>query len=392
MDLWLDTVSYAKSGSHNTERNYRRNFQKFLKFIGKTSEDILRDYEKTSDREFKRKYAQFLRAWIGNLNRKGHTNGSIKVMVSAFQSFCKYSDLPLGYVPTPKDFVVYENRDITKEEIKHLLAISRPRDRAFFSVMVQSGLRPYTICLLQLKHLHPDLYNGTVPCKIEVPREIAKGKYQGYFTFIGVEAVKHLKAYLKSRANLTPESFLFVRHGSEQQATPKSFTHKFERNIRKLLAKGIVHFNQKQKGKPGELRLYNLRKFFKKFANQAGSEFVRFWMGHKGKGVTDHYISRDSEFHRKLYGEKAMPFLRLEIATPTETEQTVIELRQRVKEVENFYKREMEKGIGSLQKQIEELRKVMEEEQKPRLPQPPKVVTKEIKEIFKDAGRKTRAR
>ena len=330
-DLWLDTLAYSRSGSLNTQRNYRRNFHIFLDFIGKTADQILGDYEESSEKKFKRKYALLLKAWIVSLRRKDYTNGSIRTMVGVVQSFFKYNDLPLGYVPTAQNSSEFHNRDIEKSEISHLLAISRARDRAFFVVMAQSGLRPHELCKLQLRHLQPDLYNGTVPCKIEIPREIAKGKYHGYFTFIGAEAIKLLKDYLKSRANLTPESYLFTKHGTEQPATPKAFTHKFERNIRKLKEKGLVDFKQKQKGKPAELRLYALRKFFRKFASHAGTDFVNFWLGHT-LGVDIHYFSQDREFHRQVYKEKAMPFLRIERQIPTETEQTIKELRRQLKE------------------------------------------------------------
>lgn len=326
-DLWLDTLAYSRSGSLNTQRNYRCSFRKFLAFIGMTAEQILADYNEIREsREFKRKYARLVRAWIGSLNKEGLTKGSIRSMVGVVQSFFKYSDLPLGYVPTAQASSEYHNRDIEKREIAHLLAISRARDRAFFAVMSQSGLRPHELCKLQLKHLQPDLFNGTIPCILEIPKEIAKGKYHGYFTFVGVEAVKYLKDYFKSRAKLTPESPLFTKHGSEEPATPKSFTHKFERNIRKLKAKGLVNFNQKQKGKPSELRLYGLRKFFRKYASQAGADFVNFWMGHT-LGVDVHYFSTDVEFHRQLYKEKAMPFLKIERELSPETEQTIKELQ-----------------------------------------------------------------
>ena len=60
---------------------------------------------------------------------------------------------------------------------------------------------------------------------------------------------------------------------------------------------------------------------------------MQFWMGHIVKeGVDEHYRPTDVEFHRKLYAEKAMPFLRLETATPTETEKTIEELRAQLKE------------------------------------------------------------
>ena len=359
IDLWLDTVAYSKSGSPNTQRNYRRNFQKFLAFIGKTAEQLFEDYGEMKDaREFKRKYARLVKAWIGSLNRDGLTKGSIRTMVGVVQSFFKYNDLPLGFVPTAQASSEYHNRDIEKSEIAHLLAISRARDRAFFAVMAQSGLRPHELCKLQLKHLHPDLYHGTIPCKLEIPKEIAKGKYHGYFTFIGQEAVKYLKGYLKSRANLTPESFLFTKHGSEEPATPKSFGHKFERNIRKLKAKGLLDFNQKQKGKPSELRLYGLRKFFRKFASQAGTDFVNFWMGHT-LGVDAHYLSHDPEFHRQQYKEKALPFLRIEKETPTETEQTINELRREL-EQERSQREIKDKEIAQLRDSLAVLTPLLE--------------------------------
>ena len=56
-------------------------------------------------------------------------------------------------------------------------------------------------------------------------------------------------------------------------------------------------------------------------------------MGHTVKeGVDEHYRPTDVEFHRKLYAAKAMPFLRLETATPTETEKTIEELREQMRD------------------------------------------------------------
>ncbi len=49
-------------------------------------------------------------------------------------------------------------------------------------------------------------------------------------------------------------------------------------------------------------------------------------------GQEEHYRPRDVEFHRELYAEKAMPFLRLETATPTETEKTIEELKKQLAE------------------------------------------------------------
>jgi len=76
-------------------------------------------------------------------------------------------------------------------------------------------------------------------------------------------------------------------------------------------------------------------------------------MGHiVNAGQDEHYRPTDVEFHRKLYAEKAMPFLRLETATPTETEKSMEELRKRLKE--------RDKEINSLKETIAKLQPLVE--------------------------------
>ena len=69
-------------------------------------------------------------------------------------------------------------------------------------------------------------------------------------------------------------------------------------------------------------------------------EFVQFWMGHTvNAGQDDHYRPRDVEFHRELYAEKAMPHLRLETATPTETDKAITTLEEENRELKNQIER-----------------------------------------------------
>lgn len=223
------------------------------------------------------------------------------------------------------------------------------RDRAFFCVMVQSGLRPSTIANLRIGDVEGILEENTpVPCKIAVRQENTKGKFQGYFSFIGKEAVSNLKDYLKTRKKiLTAEDYVFTMFGESHEETPVSpavLTHIFRRIIERLKSHDVFDFKVKRKEmavetsdhRPlrshisrSEVRLYSLRKFFRKYAAQAGPDYVNFWMGHTSSlGVDLHYFSRDAELHRKQYAEKAMPFLRLETATPSESEKQIEELRK----------------------------------------------------------------
>ena len=50
------------------------------------------------------------------------------------------------------------------------------------------------------------------------------------------------------------------------------------------------------------------------------------------RGSAANYNPQDPEFCRKLYKEKAMPSLRLESTTPTETEKTIAELKKQLEE------------------------------------------------------------
>jgi len=343
VDAWVNNVAYSHSKSKSTEEFYRYALKLFCEFLGLTPEQIIQEYDNSDEKTFKRKYAGYLRAFITNLSNEDLTVSTITSKVCAIRSFFKYNDLPLGYVPLARRRVVFHNRDISREEIEAVLEVSDPRDRALFCMMAQSGLRPDTLCKLRLKHIEPDFSKGVIPCKIDIPEEITKGDYHSYFSFMGQESVNYLRAYLQTRLGINQESFLFTNHGTENPANTKSLSKIFARHIRTLRKKGVMDY-EVRKDKPSELRFYNLRKYFKKYAGQMGSEESEFLMGHT-QGVKDHYLPKDPEHYRKLYAEKAMPFLRFKTPTPTETDKIIQgqakkieELEERVKAFETFMK------------------------------------------------------
>lgn len=359
VDEWIGLVGYSHSNSAATADHYRRNFNDFLKYAQIKAEDITAEYEQcTDERLARRKYTQLIKSWIVNLHGTGLTDGSIKVRVGAIQSFFRYNDLPLGKIPTAMNLVTFHNRDIEAKEVLDIMAISSNRDKAFYAFMCHSGLRPHEIINLKLRNLQPDFDAGTIPCKVEVEQEFTKGKYKAYFTFIGKEALDLLKDYFKEREVMTADSYLFTMQGSQIQLDDNSVSGNFRRHAKHLKAKGIMKYSQKQAGRPAEIRLYNLRKFFRKNAAQAGMDYVNFWMGHT-LGVDGHYITNDVEHHRKVYAEKAMPFLQLGHATPTEMDKTLEKQAQEIKELREtlalIQKRfsDMEKHFGDLKKTLE---------------------------------------
>jgi integrase len=333
VQTWIDLVAYSHSKNKSTAYQYKIHLDQFCKFIGKTPEQIIMEYQNTNDeRQLRRIYASYLKAFIAKSAGQGLTTNTINSIVTPVKSFFKYNDLSIAFIPKSSGRVVYHNRDIARDEVRQILGASKPRDKAFFSMMAQSGLRPDTLCKLQLRDLEPDFSNNVVPCKINIPEEKAKGQYRPYFTFIGEESVKYLKAYLNGeRPGVTSDDFLFTAYGLKKAASPKTLSVTFATLIRQLQASKVLDYRRSAKGKPSELRLYTLRKFFRKYARPAGWEFVQFWMGHiVHAGVDENYRPDDAEFHRALYREKAMPGLQFEKAAVDETEKIIAEQNKRI--------------------------------------------------------------
>lgn len=352
VQTWLDGVAMGHSGSKNTDILYRYSLENFLKFIESTVEDIEKDYDMLPEKQFRRKYAQALNAWKSQLMRQDYASSSIGDYVKSVQSFFKYSNFPLDFIGTIRRRIVHHNRDITKDEIVQVLNISTPRERAFYTMMAQSGIRPSTLCALRLSDLEPDLSQNRIPVLVKIREEIAKGQYHEYISFLGEDAVNALHAYLNTRKDLKPDSLVFVNYGTEQQMKYNTFSSMFRKAVRLLRDNNVMSYEQKKANRPAQVRLYSLRKFFRKYATQMGFENLDYLMGHTGPGVDAHYRPTDTEFYRKLYAEKAMPFLRLETSTPSETESVIAEQQQQIQK--------QSEEIAELKKQMETLAHVVE--------------------------------
>jgi len=320
-------------------------------------------------------------ALIRELQALKYAPSSVNSVINVVRSFFKYNDLPLGFIPSGSNLIEFHNRDIEKNEILEVLKLSNVRDRAFFCILTQSGLRPSTIANLKIKDIEKILEQDTpIPCEITVRKENTKGKYSEYFSFIGEESVSYLKDYLKIKSKvLTDEDYLFTKFGKEYEEKPLNpgiLTHIFERIVKRLRDREVLSFKTSTKQmnvetkthKPlrnhisrSDIRLYNLRKYFRKHAGQAGPDYVNYWMGHTSiLGVDLHYFSKDVELHRKIYREKAMPHLRLETATASESEMAISELMTRLTQKDSEIK-ELRDKMKAKDDEQEARMKILEE-------------------------------
>jgi len=213
-----------------------------------------------------------------------------------------------------------KNRNIEKDEINKITEKCKPREKAFFTVMRQSGLPPHIIKQLKIKNVEKILEQNTqTPCKINAPRE-------RFPTFIGQEAINYLKQYLATRPDkLTPESLLFTNHNNpNKEINTKDVSRTFRLVTQELKKERKITY-EIRKRKPSELRLYSLIKFYRKNAKNYLME------------LDNNHTPKDDEFYRKLYEEKAMPFL--EVETPIEIQQLKNEnkeLKNRLTRIENI--------------------------------------------------------
>ena len=252
---------------------------------------------------------------------------------------------------------MFHNRDITKEEIEAIIKDAQPREKAYYALMTQSGLRPNEVSNLKIGDLENLLGEITpIPCLVKIRQDVTKRKYKPYFTFIGQETITFIKEYFKreNRTSLTPEDYLFTKDDGKTKTNSDLISHIFRRTVEKLKKQKVLNFNNKEgeKANRNELRLYNLRKYFRNHAGKAGTDYVNFWIGHS-LGIDEHYFSQiNIPDLRKQYQEIAMKNLRIDTKTPDQNEDTISKLEQQNRELRDRLEK-IEKTLFPNQQNIE---------------------------------------
>lgn len=209
---WLS----LRSGSEHTERICLQAMWKYSELFNVVPDDLVEKWRKVKfDLRLREEFLEEQREQLDELQslmkKQEYSPLFINETLAAISSFFRSHRIPVAYTNYPKrTYLKYHNKDLTKEEIKTILEHSGLRERTFYLMMLESGLRPNTLIRLQYKHMKEDYESNKVPMKINTPREILKGKYyEGRFTFIGKEAFDSLKEYLKGREPLDSEEYIF---------------------------------------------------------------------------------------------------------------------------------------------------------------------------------------
>jgi integrase len=306
VENWLSKVA----NSEQTRKSYLNKIEQFSKYLkeqGLNIETLKESYReaKYKGEIEKEKFLDNLKdvvdnyfAYVKTLNYSPMHERLLMSIISSFlKKGCGIKDIDIPM--RKRAFVKYHNRDITKEEIRKILEHASLRERAFFIMMCESGLRPSTLLQLRYKHIKEDYERGIVPMKITLPSALLKDRISDRFTFIGEDGYRILKEYLSTR-KLSDNDLIFapIKAGrmKGEIITESSLSNIFNKLVQKLGLDTSIG-----KAKPKGLKLYSLRKYF--FNNmRCETTYKNFWFCHSS--IDDHYLSStDVETHRKMYME-----------------------------------------------------------------------------------------
>ncbi len=311
----LNLASYLlryTTGSPATLYQYVFGVHRFSEWLGKTPDEMVR--EVLLDRAKHDEYLKRIDEFVGDLQAQELAPGTIANHVKGVKALYSVNGAPLILPHRLSRRVKYPDRSPTPEELNRILDAADLREKAIVSMMALGGFRVGTLSKLRYRHVKRDLVAGIVPVHIHVEAEITKGKYCDYDTFIGVEAVEYLKAYLELRrkgvGRLAPEQISdespLIRDAYSNKVkpvTPGNIHH----IVNNLYAKaGLI--SRGGRGMHYSIRAHSLRKYFRTqmgALNTMPVDYIEYMMGHTVSTYNDIEM-KGVEFLRDLYASSGL--------------------------------------------------------------------------------------
>jgi len=259
--------------------------------------------------EKQQEYVQLIDEYVSYLQAKRLAPMSISNYVKGVKTFFRANSIHLNLPYRLMRRVRYRDRSPTPEELTAIIDVADIREKLIVSILALSGIRVGTLCKLKYGHVRRDLEAGIVPVHMYIEAEITKGKYNDYDTFIGEEAVQHLKSYLQLRRNGTPRGGIapetitdespLIRTKSSDKVKPltPSSVHQIIHNL--YLKASIL---KPEKSQHYELRVHSLRKYFRTQMAALGvpTDYIEYMMGHTVSTYHDVRM-KGIEFLRGIY-------------------------------------------------------------------------------------------
>lgn len=324
----LKSLARRRAREHNI-KNYLASVERFCKFTKKTPNQLI----ETGN------ISVTLQNFVDNMLDQKLAPKTIRANYYNLQKFFSANKIEIKpkSVELPPARNVYEDRAITKEEIKVLLKTGDWRQRILVLLPSSSGIRLGSIPELKLGDLETwEKAEVSNPVALKIPSQIAKG-YRGYTTFITPECYEALQDYLNYRRkfgeNITSETPI-IRDTFEAKGIGASKLKPLSYNGLKTVFNRIVSrdLRTEKKTRYAFKTTHGFRKFFRTCLDNAGvpAGAGASLMGHSAGLVTIYtrYTLEDLRIHYT----KAVPFLTIEKAPMSEVERR----KQQMREIAKF--------------------------------------------------------
>ncbi len=325
---WLGTITRSK-----TRACYKEAFVKYTLYTDMTAKELIDEAIEDAKRDPREKKDVLKTRLLGFYNwltteypiysrgkgerkllRKGVRSKSAHMYVNAIRSFYGTYDLHAKFkrrerLPKAKVYNKRMRLDIT--QVRTLVDHARtPRDRAIILTLFQGGMDASTLCSLNYGDIAKGLESGKHP--IRVPSQLNEFLIRpktgvAYYTFLGMDAIEAIKAYLNDARmrgiEFSHQRPLFVQETSMGEPIRTSNVQKVLRET--ALRSGLV--DEKNNGKDqNPASPHALRESFGSIMINVPTPdtLVDFWLGHDIGEMAKAYKEVKFEELKRMYAER----------------------------------------------------------------------------------------
>lgn len=216
---WLD------SHKASTKATYLSATKKFLEFTKLNGQQLLREIDEEASKPLtkrngiKNRLKKFYYWLTGEDNKAEKGAATYVATMMGFYRFYNYPvNLQIGkeLKPSPKN----RKFNVSRENVRTLVNTAKnTRDRAIILTLFQSGMDLSTLCSLKVRDVERGIREGEVPLRLSLTRRKENVEYN---TFLGVDAIEAVRAYLQERkrkeGELDLNSPLFVKYAQRPGA------------------------------------------------------------------------------------------------------------------------------------------------------------------------------
>jgi len=263
--------------------------------------DILEENSKLSRKDRKRLAESELVDFINYLKENDLSNNTIRSYIAGIQNFLKYKGFMistrwLGNLPRAIPKKSNRKHQWKLSEIKEFVERAPTyRDKAVILVLFQSGISISDLCDLDYGDVREQLEEEILPLLLDLSR-FKTGV--SFTTFLGADAVNYLKAYLRTRNDLSDDKPLFTLWNSDtMRLTVGAIQKKFKGFARRL---SFIRDN----GGMNPARPHSLRSAFRsRLTGKMDGDLIEFFMGHEIGEAKRAYINLPDDELRDLYSK-----------------------------------------------------------------------------------------